>query len=61
VGELVEVRNPGGALLVELSGSLQAPHAALTGPAQLVARIEVDLEWLLDSRAPVLEGALVES
>ncbi|HTW98372.1 MAG TPA: hypothetical protein VMD59_06320 [Acidimicrobiales bacterium] len=49
VGDRVEVHNPGGVLLVELSGPPEAPSAYLTGPARLVARIEVDLDWMLDA------------
>ncbi len=43
VADRVEVRNPGGELLVELSGPLGSPEAVLSGPAVQVARIEVDL------------------
>jgi diaminopimelate epimerase len=46
-GDRVEVRNPGGTLLVELDGPPVRPDAQLTGPAQLVARVEVDLGALL--------------
>lgn len=47
VGDRVEVRNPGGTLLVELGGPADAPTAELTGPAQLVAGIEIELAAVL--------------
>ncbi|MCU1490808.1 MAG: diaminopimelate epimerase [Acidimicrobiaceae bacterium] len=42
-GDRVVVTNPGGPLTVELSGSLEAPRAKLSGPARRVARVEVEL------------------
>jgi len=43
VGDRVEVTNPGGILLVELSGPALRPAAVLTGPARRVATVTVDL------------------
>ncbi len=42
----VEVSNPGGILLVELSGELRRPSAALSGPARRVATCVVQLDDL---------------
>jgi diaminopimelate epimerase len=42
VGDRVAVRNPGGTLVVELSGSADEPEATLSGPACRVARVVVD-------------------
>ncbi len=58
VGDRVEVRNPGGSLRVELDGPAESPEATLTGPARLVARIEVDLDAMLHIAT---EGALAAS
>lgn len=44
VGEEVTVRNPGGALVVELTGPLEDPEATLTGPACRIGRVEVEIE-----------------
>ncbi|MCU1493001.1 MAG: diaminopimelate epimerase [Acidimicrobiaceae bacterium] len=48
VGDAVSVVNPGGTLLVELSGELLTPHAVLTGPAQRVAEASVETDELVD-------------
>ena len=44
VADRVPVRNPGGTLVVGLSGSPAAPEASLSGPACRVARVELELE-----------------
>ncbi len=44
VGERVPVRNPGGVVVVELTGPPESPRVSLSGPACRVARIEVDLD-----------------
>jgi diaminopimelate epimerase len=45
VGERVVVHNPGGALIVTLSGrDATGPFVSLTGPTRRVARIEVELD-----------------
>lgn len=45
VGDLVAVHNPGGTLVVDLSGpDPLAPEAGLSGPAARVAYVEVDLD-----------------
>ena len=44
VGDVVTVHNPGGDLVVEMSGPAKRPAVALTGPACRVARLEVELE-----------------
>lgn len=49
VGDVVHVVNPGGTLLVELSGDLLAPSAVLTGPARRVGRVLVDTDELFAS------------
>lgn len=46
VGDRVVVRNPGGEVVVALTGEPTGPELALTGPAQRVGRIEVDLDEL---------------
>jgi diaminopimelate epimerase len=43
VGDEVTVENPGGVLVVSLSGPVEAASAVLRGPACRVARIEVEL------------------
>lgn len=43
VGEHVAVHNPGGTLVVDLEGPLEAPLVRLTGPACRVARVELEL------------------
>lgn len=43
VGDKVTVENPGGELVVELSGGSDSPSVRLTGPACRVARVEVEL------------------
>lgn len=43
VGGTVSVDNPGGRLVVELSGGSDEPDAVLSGPARRVARIEVEI------------------
>lgn len=50
VGDRVAVRNPGGTLVVELSGAdpLQ-PSAALSGPARRVAQVLVEVDDLLEA------------
>ncbi|MGH9297257.1 MAG: diaminopimelate epimerase, partial [Acidimicrobiales bacterium] len=48
VGDRVEVYNPGGTLVVELSGDLLAPGVALSGPACRIARVEVEVRPRLD-------------
>ncbi|MDA8290545.1 MAG: diaminopimelate epimerase [Actinomycetota bacterium] len=47
VADRVLVSNPGGELLVELSGPLERPRAVLTGPAQRVASVQVELDDLV--------------
>lgn len=42
VSERVPVANPGGILVIELTGSLEEPEVSLSGPACHIARIEVD-------------------
>jgi diaminopimelate epimerase len=44
VGGHVPVHNPGGTLVVELSGTLATPEATLSGPACRVARVEVEID-----------------
>ncbi len=44
VGDRVPVRNPGGVVVVDLTGSPESPRVRLSGPACRVGRIEVDLE-----------------
>lgn len=44
VGDHVVVHNPGGDLVVDLSGPPQSPRAQLTGPACRIARVEYELE-----------------
>jgi len=41
VGDRVEVHNPGGTLVVELTGELSAPSVWLSGPARRVLRAEL--------------------
>jgi len=50
-GDAVDVRNPGGALHVELEGPDPAPRARLAGPVRRVARICLDNAWLRSSGA----------
>ncbi len=61
VGDRVEVRNPGGSLVVELAGPLDAPSATLGGPAVLVARLEVDADSLAAAVAAAPGAAAVAS
>ncbi|HUZ20869.1 MAG TPA: diaminopimelate epimerase [Acidimicrobiales bacterium] len=50
VGDRVVVRNPGGTLVVELTGAeVLQPSVALRGPARRVARVLVELDDLLES------------
>jgi diaminopimelate epimerase len=44
VGGHVPVHNPGGTLVVDLAGALEAPEVTLSGPARRVARVEVEIE-----------------
>jgi diaminopimelate epimerase len=46
VGDVVEVANPGGTLVVELSGDPVAASAVLAGPARRVGRILLDSDEL---------------
>lgn len=48
VGESVEVHNPGGTLVVELSGEALAPSVWLSGPATRVLRAEIVLSDIED-------------
>ncbi|MHB8457162.1 MAG: diaminopimelate epimerase, partial [Acidimicrobiales bacterium] len=43
VHDRVHVRNPGGVLVVELSGPLETPQAMLTGPAVRIATAEAHI------------------
>lgn len=52
VGENVVVHNPGGALIVSLSGQdANAPFVELLGPTRRVARIDVELDGFFSSRS----------
>ncbi|MGO9198495.1 MAG: diaminopimelate epimerase [Acidimicrobiales bacterium] len=43
VGDRARVRNPGGVVVVELTGSPESPAAALVGPACRIAQVDVTL------------------
>ncbi len=51
VGDRVVVHNPGGPLLVELSGELAHPRAFLSGPVRRIATVVVELEDLVGVEA----------
>ena len=58
-GDRVLVVNPGGALFVELSGPPAHPSAVLSGPAQRIAAVTVDLADLdLAGFEPTASGGL---
>ena len=50
VGDRVAVHNPGGTLVVDLAGDRDTPAVGLSGPAERVASVEVDLDTLEDAR-----------
>lgn len=56
VGDEVVVGNPGGRLVVRLSGELMRPAAELEGPARRVAHVSVDPGLLAELAPEALEG-----